>query len=64
MSSRISIPSGAWMCYRKSGRYLYAQKLPPIIWTTQRPPKGSVVHMVAWANGQVPLQASGVYVQQ
>jgi hypothetical protein len=61
--NRIPIPSGAYMRYRKGGRYVFAKKQPLIVWTTKQPPKGQVVYTVAWYSGQGILQASGTYVQ-
>lgn len=60
--SRIHIPNGSWMKYRKGGRYVWGQKRSdkPTTWTTTPPPAGTKVYVVAWANGQSILMASKV----
>ena len=63
MATRISIPAGATMKYRKNGRTLYGVKSPVIVWRTTPPPKGTIVYVVAWANGQQNLLASKIETQ-
>lgn len=62
--SRIPIPKGAMMRYRKSGRTLYAPNRSPIVWRTTPPPKGTEVYVIGWFSGQGSLVASRVETQQ
>lgn len=61
---RIPIPKGAWMRYRKGGRYVYAQNKPPIVWQGIGPPKGTKVYTIVWGDGQQSLLASGTIIME
>lgn len=61
---RIPIPKDAWMRFRKSGRTLYAQKRPVIIWSRMPPPKGTEVYVIGWFTGQGSLVASRIERQR
>lgn len=62
--TRITIPEGATMRYRKNGRTLFGVKTSPITWRTTPPPKGTKLYVVAWANGQQSLLASKIVTQE
>lgn len=52
------------MRFRKSGRTLYAQKRPVIIWSRMPPPKGTEVYVIGWFTGQGSLVASRIERQR
>jgi hypothetical protein len=64
--TRIHIPNGSWIRYRKQGRTLFGQKSEskPITWTTKPPAKGTVLYVLGWGNGQQSLLASKTVTQE
>lgn len=62
--TRIPIPEGAHMRYRKNGRTLFGVKTSPITWRTTPPPKGTKLYVIAWNDGQQSLLASKIITQE
>lgn len=62
--TRIHIPNGATMKYRKQGRWVFSVKRNPIVWTSRQPDKGTQLYVVGWNNGQQSLLASRVETQE
>lgn len=62
--TRQTIPDGAWMKFRKSGRTVFAIKKSPIVWRTISPPVGTQVYVIGWSSGQQNLLASKVETQK